>query len=130
LQGASRAKLEADDEDDAAAAATPPEPPAADQQAVAEETPVESPEPPPVETRNGVVDSVKSAEADGKNQMVIVDGFFTPEEDISKYVGNAVTTEAGETGEVKAGFGKKGKCKVIFADGTSAVAGDKCSTAL
>lgn len=56
--------------------------------------------------------------ANGDFNMVIVEGFFTPEINIREKVGMHVrVVGSGQEGTVAGSFGKAGKCKVSFPDG-------------
>jgi selenocysteine-specific elongation factor len=66
------------------------------------------------------------ATPDGKYEMAIVAGFFSPEVNIREKVGFKVRIpDTKEQGEVAGPFGKAGKCKVTFAAGLSAPVGSK-----
>lgn len=60
--------------------------------------------------RQGVVESVKPPT--GGEVVAIVKGAFTMEEDIRRYAGTPVVSQAGCQGELVGPFGKMGKCKV------------------
>lgn len=64
---------------------------------------------------------------DGKNYSVaIVEGLFTPDINIKEKIGVKVTVvETKEEGLVSGSFGKMGKCKVTFENGTSVLPGSK-----
>jgi selenocysteine-specific elongation factor len=62
----------------------------------------------------------------GKHNMVIVSGFFTPEVNIREKVGwKVVVPSTNEEGTIAGAFGKAGKCKVSFEGGISAPVGAK-----
>lgn len=62
----------------------------------------------------------------GKHNMVIVSGFFTPEVNIREKVGRTVVVPSThEEGTIAGAFGKAGKCKVSFEGGISAPVGAK-----
>jgi selenocysteine-specific elongation factor len=75
----------------------------------------------------GEIVSLKGdATPDGKYEMAIVAGFFSPEVNIRERVGSKVRIpETKDQGEVAGPFGKAGKCKVSFAAGLSAPVGSK-----
>eukprot|EP00611_Tribonema_gayanum_P010013 TRINITY_DN19920_c0_g1_i1.p2 TRINITY_DN19920_c0_g1~~TRINITY_DN19920_c0_g1_i1.p2 ORF type:complete len:162 (-),score=51.78 TRINITY_DN19920_c0_g1_i1:114-599(-) len=76
--------------------------------------------------RDGALDSLKGdPDANGRYFTAIARGLFTMEENVKDYVGRSVVTDAGDAGTVTAAFGKAGKCRVAFADGTSAAEGAK-----
>lgn len=89
------------------------------------EAPAEPPKPRPRQ-RNGLVDKLKGdANQYGRYEEIIASGLFTMEEDISQFVGAVVKAANGDKGNVKAAFGKMGKCKVVFDGGTSSKVADK-----
>jgi len=62
----------------------------------------------------------------GKHNMAIVDGFFTPEMDIREKKGmKVIVVSTKEEGTIMGPFGKAGKCKVSFESGISAEIGAK-----
>ena len=62
----------------------------------------------------------------GKYNIAIVGGFFTPEVNIKEKVGRKVTIPStSEEGFIAGPFGKAGKCKVVFQMGISATVGSK-----
>mmetsp|Transcript_38449 Transcript_38449/g.83528 ORF Transcript_38449/g.83528 Transcript_38449/m.83528 type:complete len:881 (-) Transcript_38449:134-2776(-) len=71
---------------------------------------------------SGEIVSLKGEAVDGKHEVVIVAGFFSPEVNIRDHVGRKVklTGDDGITGEVAGPFGKAGKCKVSFEGGLAA----------
>lgn len=77
--------------------------------------------------RFGEVTSVKGDPLEnGKQNMVIIAGFFAPEINIKDKSGmKVIIPSTGEEGTVVGPFGKAGKCKVSFLDGTSTKVGDK-----
>jgi len=81
-------------------------------------------------TTNAVVGKVHLLKGDvlenGKHNLAIVDGFFTPEIDIREKKGmKVVIVSTKEEGTVLGPFGKAGKCKVSFESGISAQIGAK-----
>lgn len=77
--------------------------------------------------RQGEIVSLKGDVLEnGKHTIVIVSGFFAPEINIKDKVGTGVVIPAtNEEGQVLGPFGKAGKCKVSFENGTSAQVGQK-----
>jgi hypothetical protein len=77
--------------------------------------------------RQGEVVSLKGDVLDnGKHTIAIVAGFFAPEINIKEKAGTTVLIPStNEEGKVLGPFGKAGKCKVSFKDGTSAQVGQK-----
>ena len=77
--------------------------------------------------RVGEVASLKGDPLEnGKHAMAIISGFFAPEINIKEKAGRVVLIPStGEEGSIVGPFGKAGKCKVSFAEGISAKAGDK-----
>ena len=76
--------------------------------------------------REGVVDKLKGEAHDGRHFELIAKSLFTMAEDINAhFAGKRVETANGDVGEVKASFGKQGKARVAFAQGTTAQVGDK-----
>lgn len=66
------------------------------------------------------------ADNSSKSITAIVSGLFSMEDDISQYKGRRViATSTEEEGVVDGSFGKMGKCKVLFKDGTSAQVGSQ-----
>ena len=66
------------------------------------------------------------ARDDGKYEMAIIAGFFTPEINIREKVGTKVRIPStNEEGKIAGPFGKAGKCKVSFESGLSASVGAK-----
>ena len=62
----------------------------------------------------------------GKHNMAIISGFFTPEVNIREHAGaKVVIPSTKEEGKIVGPFGKAGKCKVSFEQGISAEAGTK-----
>jgi hypothetical protein len=62
----------------------------------------------------------------GKHNMAIISGFFTPEVNIREHAGaKVVIPSTKEEGKIVGTFGKAGKCKVSFEQGISAEAGTK-----
>jgi len=90
-----------------------------------------SPPPPAPSTRQGALSKYKSdPKDDGTYDLVIVDGFFGPEEDVKPHVGGCVTAENGDVGVLTGAFGKAGKCKVSFTNGTKLPLGAALTLAL
>lgn len=76
-----------------------------------------------VKTDGEVVSMKGDVLENGKHNVAIVSGFFTPDMDIRQKVGLKVKVPStGETGMVAGPFGKAGKCKVSFENGISASA--------
>lgn len=75
----------------------------------------------------GDVVSLKGeALTNGKHNVAIIGGFFSPEVNIRDYVGaKVVIPGTGDEGKIVGPFGKAGKCKVSFEIGISAEAGTK-----
>jgi selenocysteine-specific elongation factor len=66
------------------------------------------------------------ARDDGKYELAIIAGFFTPEINIREKAGEKVRIPSThEEGKIVAPFGKAGKCKVSFESGLSAPVGAK-----
>jgi len=58
--------------------------------------------------------------ADGIFNMVVVEGFFTPDVNVREKIGEKVRVgTSGEEGSIAGPFGKAGKCKVTFPEGVS-----------
>jgi hypothetical protein len=67
----------------------------------------------------------------GKHSVAIVSGFFAPEVNIKESAGAKVYVPATkDVGAVVGPFGKAGKCKVSFANGTAAEIGTKAELQL
>jgi selenocysteine-specific elongation factor len=65
-------------------------------------------------------------ESNGKYNMAIIAGFFTPEINIRDKMGRKVVIPStNEQGTIVGPFGKAGKCKVLFESGISAAVGAK-----
>ena len=60
----------------------------------------------------------------------IAEGFFTAEEDQRVHAGTKVTAANGDVGSLVGPFGKAGKSKVAFAEGTDAAVGSKLALVL
>jgi selenocysteine-specific elongation factor len=75
----------------------------------------------------GEVEKVKGDVLEnGKHNMAIIAGFFTPEINIRDKVGRRVVIPSThEEGRIAGPFGKAGKCKVTFEGGISAAVGAK-----
>ncbi len=67
----------------------------------------------------GKISSMKGeALANGNFEVVVVEGFFTPEINVREKVGiNVKVADTGQVGSITGSFGKAGKCKVNFPDG-------------
>uniref|UniRef100_A0A7S2GEB0 Uncharacterized protein n=1 Tax=Octactis speculum TaxID=3111310 RepID=A0A7S2GEB0_9STRA len=99
----------------------------------AAEAPLPPPVPPKEPLRQGTLVKYKGdPDGSGKYERVIVEGFFTMSEDISPFCGWVAQPEEGEEpskedlrGVLEGSFGKAGKCKVLFKDGTSLPVGSK-----
>ena len=77
-------------------------------------------------SREGVVDKLKGDPVEGRYFELIAKSFFSIEEDINgMFAGKRVVTANGDVGEIKSSFGKQGKARVSFAQGTTAQVGDK-----
>jgi selenocysteine-specific elongation factor len=62
----------------------------------------------------------------GKHNVAIIAGFFTPEVNVRERIGRTVfIPSTKEEGTIAGAFGKAGKCKVAFENGISAEAGAK-----
>lgn len=82
--------------------------------------------PPGVKTAGEVVSLKGDLLENGKHSMAIVAGFFAPEVDIREKAGwKVLIPSTNEAGNISGPFGKAGKCKVIFSEGISAIAGAK-----
>lgn len=76
--------------------------------------------------RQGTIDKLKGEEVQvGRWLMATVSGMFSSEEDIRLYSSTQVRTESGDEGKILGPFGKAGKCKVIFKNGTAGPSGAK-----
>jgi selenocysteine-specific elongation factor len=75
----------------------------------------------------GEVEKLKGDVLDnGKHNMAIIAGFFTPEINVKEKVGKRVLIPStNEEGQIAGPFGKAGKCKVTFEGGISAAVGTK-----
>ena len=81
---------------------------------------------PAATSREGIVDKLKGDPVEGRYFELIAKSFFTIEEDINGiFAGKRVVTANGDVGEIKSSFGKQGKARVSFAQGTTAQVGDK-----
>ena len=96
---------------------------------------IEPPPPPPVavekkteDVREGVVERLKGDPLEGsaRYRTVIVEGLFSAEEDQKTHIGFRVETATGDVGSLAGPFGKAGKSKVDFEDGTDAAVGAAC----
>jgi len=69
----------------------------------------------------GVIDKLKSdAVVDGKFNVAIISGLFTPEMNVREKLGvKVVISDTKQEGSIIGSFGKAGKCKVAFPDGLS-----------
>lgn len=84
------------------------------------------PLPPGVKLDGEVVSLKGDPLENGKHNMAILSGFFSPEVNIRQKVGWRVTIPStSERGNIAGPFGKAGKCKVVFGEGISAIAGAK-----
>ncbi|KAJ1450190.1 putative selenocysteine-specific elongation factor, selB [Pelagophyceae sp. CCMP2097] len=74
----------------------------------------------------GTVERLKGdADASAKYAQIIAEGLFSAEDDQRASAGaNVVVDRTGDVGTLSGAFGKAGKSKVDFPDGTSAVVGD------
>ena len=63
-------------------------------------------------------------------ETIIAEGFFTAEEDQRVHAGTKVTAANGDVGSLVGPFGKAGKSKVAFAEGTDAAVGSKLALVL
>ena len=70
-------------------------------------------------TTSGEIVSLKGDPVDGKHEVVIVAGFFSPEINIREHAGRSVKIVGKDNivGKVEGPFGKAGKCKVSFEGG-------------
>ena len=70
-------------------------------------------------TTSGEIVSLKGDPVDGKHEVVIVAGFFSPEINIREHAGRGVKFVGDDSviGKVDGPFGKAGKCKVSFEGG-------------
>jgi selenocysteine-specific elongation factor len=75
----------------------------------------------------GLVEKLKGDVLEnGKHNIAIIAGFFTPEVDVRERIGRIVfIPSTQEEGTIAGAFGKAGKCKVAFENGISAEAGAK-----
>lgn len=75
-----------------------------------------------IATVKGEVEKIKGELLEnGKFNMAIITGFFSPEVDIRERVGaRVVILSTKDEGKIAGPFGKAGKCKVIFDEGISA----------
>lgn len=75
--------------------------------------------------RTGQIERLKGETTpDGRNFGAIVKGLFASEEQVLPFVHAVVETGSGERGVVEKAFGKKGKVRISFPDGTLAQIGD------
>ena len=83
------------------------------------------PPPPPSNERAATVERLKGDPMPGtsRHQTIIAEGFFTAEEDQRAHAGAKVTAANGDVGALAGPFGKAGKSKVDFPDGTDAPVG-------
>ena len=70
-------------------------------------------------TTSGEIVSLKGEPVDGKHEVVIVSGFFSPEINIRDHAsrGVKIVGEDNAIGKIEGPFGKAGKCKVSFEGG-------------
>lgn len=80
------------------------------------------------DVREGTVERLKGEPLEGsaRYRTVIVAGLFTAEEDQKTHIGLKVETATGDVGSLAGPFGKAGKSKVDFEDGTDAAVGAAC----
>lgn len=75
--------------------------------------------------RQGIVDRLKGdTTADNRNPIAIVVGMFSNNEEVDEFLNRKIKTEQGDLGIIEKAFGKMGKCRVLFPDGTLAKVGD------
>ena len=72
-----------------------------------------------MKSREGSIERVQD------ERTVIGKGMFKKESDLTAFVGMRVWTPKNERGVIEGGFGKSGKFKVYFPDGTKSEANDK-----
>ncbi|KAJ8601465.1 hypothetical protein CTAYLR_005707 [Chrysophaeum taylorii] len=76
-------------------------------------------------TKTGAVERLKGEpRQDGRYAIIIAQGFFAPEDDQRPFAGFEVTAANGDRGRLGGPFGKAGKAKVLFDDGTASKVGD------
>ncbi|KAH8052197.1 hypothetical protein JL722_10297 [Aureococcus anophagefferens] len=99
----------------------------------ADAPPSPPPAPPPLSNdRSGTVERHKGDPMAGtaRYETIIAEGFFTAEEDQRVHAGTKVTAANGDVGALVGPFGKAGKSKVAFAEGTDAAVGSKLALVL
>ena len=99
----------------------------------ADAPPSPPPAPPPLSNdRSGTVERHKGDPMAGtaRYETIIAEGFFTAEEDQRVHAGTKVTAANGDVGSLVGPFGKAGKSKVAFAEGTDAAVGSKLALVL
>lgn len=68
----------------------------------------------------GKISNTKGDDENGLYHSVIVEGLFTPQENIRDVVGSKVSIiGTDQVGAIDGPFGKAGKCKVTFCEGVS-----------
>ena len=79
-------------------------------------------------SREGTLDRLmKDKVGEGKIGTVIGKDLFKKESDMQTFTGMQIETEHGEIGLIQGGFGKSGKFKVTFKEGTAAKPKGQCS---